>query len=356
MRALIVVLILLSYAFPSFAQKPGAVWPTGTAGVDYNVTDAKKNRQGPWIRVYGNNPEMLLYRGQFKNNVPVGDWEWYYPTGELMTKMTHINGEAETYNVNYFLDGKVMSEGKFVVKMIDGKKKRCREGQWKLYNESSVLLAEEFYTDSLLNGQCKYYYPSGKILAVHNFIGGVKNGPFVDYYENGKKEREGTYLAGDFDGDYTSWHENGNKESVGEFYKGQRNGTWYYYKSSGILEVSVLYKNGAETKRKYNEGTFKEYYDSQIPKSEYTYENGMKNGPFTEWYELGQYVQVPGTKEDMEMGIMMREKLEGTQVKMQGDYVNDKLEGEVIYYNEKGLITKIEVYEDGVLKETKNAK
>jgi antitoxin component YwqK of YwqJK toxin-antitoxin module len=38
---------------------------------------------------------------------------------------------------------------------------------------------------------------------------------------------------------------------------------------------------------------------------------------------------------------------------MEGDYVNDKLEGEVVYYNEKGIVVKVEVYDDGVLKETR---
>jgi antitoxin component YwqK of YwqJK toxin-antitoxin module len=38
---------------------------------------------------------------------------------------------------------------------------------------------------------------------------------------------------------------------------------------------------------------------------------------------------------------------------MQGDYANDLLEGEVIYYSEKGQITKIEVYESGKLISTR---
>ena len=31
----------------------------------------------------------------------------------------------------------------------------------------------------------------------------------------------------------------------------------------------------------------------------------------------------------------------------------DDLEGEVVYYNEKGQVVKVEVYDDGVLKETR---
>ena len=80
----------------------------------------------------------------------------------------------------------------------------------------------------------------------------------------------------------------------------------------------------------------------------------MKNGPFTEWYDKGQYVQVPGSAEDKEMGIIYREKLEGTQVRMKGDYVDDKLEGEVVFYRENGNIEKVEEWVDGKLVNTRS--
>jgi len=51
-----------------------------------------------------------------------------------------------------------------------------------------------------------------------------------------------------------------------------------------------------------------------------------------EWYDKGQFVQVPGSQEDQEQGIIYREKLEGTQLRIKGDYVDDKLEGEIVYY------------------------
>lgn len=352
-----VLIGFFSISFSLFAQKPGWEWPQGEAGKDYNLTDAKGKRQGPWIRVYNSNPKALLYKGQFLNGEPTGTWEWYYPTGELMTLMNHIKGETVTDNKNFYDDGKtLMSEGRFELKTIEGKQKRCREGLWKLYSRSGIVLAEENYLDSLLHGACKYYYASGKAVSLHQYVKGIKNGPFIDYYENGKKEREGTYVADDFDGTYKSWNENGTLESEGSFIKGAKNGTWYFYNGNGELEVSILYDRGVEKKRKYNKGTFKEYYESGIPKSEYSYENGKKDGPFTEWFEIGQFVQVPSSKEDLELGITHREKLDGTQIKKQGDYVNDLLEGEVIYFTEKGQIEKIEVYVSGVLKETKKAK
>lgn len=81
----------------------------------------------------------------------------------------------------------------------------------------------------------------------------------------------------------------------------------------------------------------------------------MKNGPFTEWYDVGQFVQVPASKEDVELGIVYREQLQGTQIKMKGDYLDDKLEGEVVFFRENGSIEKVEEWSVGKLVKTRAA-
>jgi len=172
-------------------------------------------------------------------------------------------------------------------------------------------------------------------------------GPFTEYYENAKKKSEGSYTGGEKDGAYKQWFESGTIDCEGKYYKGLQDGMWYYNHTNGKPKISILYKRGTESKRKYENGTFKEYYESLLPKSEYSYENGMRSGPFTEWYDVGQFVQVQASEEDLKLGIIYREKLEGTQVKMKGDYVDDKLEGEVVYYRENGAIEKVEEWVEG---------
>jgi myo-inositol-hexaphosphate 3-phosphohydrolase len=51
----------------------------------------------------------------------------------------------------------------------------------------------------------------------------------------------------------------------------------------------------------------------------------------------------------------MKQVLKGAQEKVKGDYLNDQLEGEVIYYNENGSILKIETWSDGKLISTRGA-
>lgn len=354
MRSFLFLVICCIAVQNQLLAQPGLVWPTGTPGKDFNVTDASKKRQGAWIRVHAENPKSLYYRGQFKDGVPVGEWEWYYSSGQLMTKMTHVKGDEITDNVNYFPNGKsVMSEGRFVKKNVNGKEKRCREGVWKIYDEAGTLRAEEQYTDSILNGFCKYYFDNGKVLSEYRCINGLKEGPFVEYYDNGKKHREGTYLRDNYEGQLTLWHENGTKQAEGKYLKGLQDGSWTYYKTNGMIEMVVLYKNGRETKRAYVEGTHMEYYDDGIPKCEYTWENSLRNGPFIEWYDLGKFEMVPADKTDAELGITHREKLVGQVIQREGDYIDGKLEGEIKSYDTTGKLIKIEVYQDGKLVETK---
>ena len=345
MRYFLLTIVFFASILAFSQEKPGKIYPEGKPGVDYNKLNPKGKKDGLWIRQWESTRNVYT-RGQYKNGVPTGIWERYYPEGELMQKMNHVQDTTIIDVTHYFTDGKtVMSEGRYI--------KKRREGVWKMYNESGVLIAEESFKDSLLDGNCKYFYPTGKPLKVEQYLRGEKNGEAIEYYDSGKKRSEGKYLKDEREGAYKAWFPSGVTDCEGKYVKGVQDGNWRYFHEDGKIKMNVLYSMGKELKRKYENGTFKEYYDSSIPKSEYSYENGLKDGPFTEWYDKGEYAAVPGSPEDREAGIVYREKLINTQVKMQGDYVGDKLEGEVIYYRENGSIDRVEEWSDGVLMKTR---
>lgn len=345
MKYLIALFFCIAVAFANAQPKPGTLYPSGQPGVDYNKKDGKGKRDGLWVQQWKDTRNML-YKGQYEHGKPTGLWERYYPDGTLAATMNHVQDTTIVDAVFFHPDGATKaSEGRF--------QKKRKEGNWRIWNEAGTLLSDENYKDSLLDGTCKYFFDSGTLLKIEAYKSGRLEGPFTEYYDNGKKKSEGTYSGGEKDGPFKQWFDSGTLDCEGKYYKGVQDGMWYYNYPDGKPKVSLLYKRGNETKRKYENGTFKEYYENQIPKSEYSYDNGMKNGPFIEWYNVGQYVQVPGTNEDKEMGIIYREKLEGTQVRMKGDYVDDKLEGEVVFYRENGSIEKIEEWSAGKLVNTR---
>lgn len=343
------IVFIIAYLFSVFfcAAQPGLKFPEGKPGVDYNKLNAKGKREGLWVQQW-KDTRNLLYKGEYKNGAPIGVWNRFYPDGNLMATMNHIQDTTVVEATFYHTDGfTVMTSGTYL--------KKKKDGNWKFWNAEGGLISDEFYKDSLLEGTCKYFYPDGHTLKIEEYKAGYKNGPFTEYYDNGKKKAEGAYFKDEKDGPYKAWFSNGNLDCEGKYYRGTQDGNWYYNHEDGAPKLSILFNKGAEVKRKYSNGTIKEYYDSSIPKSEYSYEDGMKNGPFTEWYDQGQYVQVPGTKEDMEAGIVYREKLEGTQIRVHGDYVDDKLEGEIIYYRSNGSVDRIEEWSDGKLVKTRQA-
>jgi antitoxin component YwqK of YwqJK toxin-antitoxin module len=346
MKLKFILPLFILLANSAIAQLPGTVWPKGKPGVDFNLKNARGQKEGLWIRTHQGSSNIFS-KGTYKTDVPVGTWEKYYPTGELQSIQVLLPADSVN-TTTYHPDGKtVMAQGLFV--------KRKMEGRWKMYTPSGALKSDEIYQDSLLNGLCKYYYDNGKMLKTEVYKNNEKQGPFTEYFENGKKRAEGTYFFGEKDGDYKAWFDNGALESEGKFVKGAMDGVWYFYNNDGTVKVAMVYKLGVETKRKYQNGTIKESYDSGVPKSEYTYEDGKKDGPFAEWYDKGEYVLVEPDDPEMKKIGYQKLEMQGTQLRVQGDYHDDKLMGDVIYYFEDGRIEKIEEWNDGVLILTKQA-
>lgn len=345
-------ILFISLSF--HGQKPGLNFPEGEFGKDYNAVDENGERQGLWIRVYPN--KNLYYKGQYVNHVPAGVWEFYYDTGELQSTVDHVRDTTENFAV-FFDKGTQtkMSEGKYVSRMIDKKWTREKQGLWVFFNTNGIKIGEEFYLNNQLHGTCRYFYPGGKLYQVIEYKNGVKDGPCTEYYEDGTKKMECAYKNDNYDGPIKHYFSNGALQFTGQYVNGLKDGTWTMYTSGPKVEMIVSYAMGVEKKRIYMNGTFVEHYEDGIPRSEYSYENGKKDGPFEEWYDRGSFQLVPGSLNTGSGAPVMTEKLVGAQLSSKGDYLNGQLEGEVIFYNEDGSINRIEEWASGKLLKTRKA-
>ena len=340
--ALLLTLFLLSLRI--FAQPP--VLPEGTAGTDYNLLDQNGEKHGPWARTYSDG--IIYYTGQFEHGTPTGLFNFYYDTGELMSIVDHIEGTAYTFVKSYEKNGAIMSEGHYRAQELDGETERLKDGAWKFYTNGKVISEEEFQM-GVQHGTAISYYADGKVAESARYNMGRKDGPWKQYFDNGKPKVEGTYSNGDFEGDFVYYHPNGVKLIQGNYVRGMKNGTWIKFTSAGEIELVTSYKLGNKTAERRENGEFMDYYDSGIPMANHNYSDGKKDGPFTEWYDQGEWIKVPLDTPQPGGGIQFKQKLEGTQVSREGDYMDGKLEGEITYYNEEGRIIKIEVYEAGEL-------
>jgi antitoxin component YwqK of YwqJK toxin-antitoxin module len=338
----------------AIAQAPGTVFPKGTFGVDYNLFNASNKREGVWIRVYKSNPKVMYYKGNFKNGVPTGVFEFYNDKGLLKSTVNHIQDTTINDVVNYYADGKtVNSRGRYVGKVVAKKWERQKEGKWEFFDDEGRLIRFEYYKDNLLNGESKVYYANGQVSHEMIYLGDELNGPFTEYTVEGKVSKKGSYKNGIYDGNIVVNYDSGKKKEEGKFVNGLREGGWNFYLETGLPELTIWFKSDKVEKKHYANGTFQTFFDSGIPQSEYSYKNYNKEGAFVEYYDKGAYEQIPASPEDVAQGIAYREQLKGTQVKQKGKYVNGLLEGDVLYYKITGELEKTEVYEKGKLKETK---
>ncbi|MFM1932836.1 MAG: putative glucosyltransferase-S [Bacteroidota bacterium] len=346
-------MLLISFLLAAFCCLPSAAqaqhdssMPQGEAGVDFNVTN-EKGRHGLWIRVYPTG--KMYYKGQFANGEPTGIFSFFYDSGERMSDVDHLDGTRNMFVVNYYKNGKVLSKGHYTEKTVDGNTEKWKQGAWEFYTEQGVLKTSETYVDNKREGKSIEYFANGKVLSEYSYARDEKHGAYREYFENGRLKGEGSYEYGELNGDYKLYEANGRPFVQGKYIKGAKDGLWIKFNSSGEIELTIKYDKGVETKVVRENGEFTDYFDNGIPASTYTYKERKKHGPFTEWYEQGEFIREPLEEPMPGGGIQFREKLVGTQIKCEGEYVNGVLDGEVTWYNTDGRITKIEHYLAGEL-------
>lgn len=193
-----------------------------------------------------------------------GVWKEYHPNGELKSQGEYVNGKRIGDWSFYHPNKKVEQKGKY-------DKKGRAQGPWKWYYESGNILREENYRNDLLDGTMTEYSDSGKVITKGEFIDGLKEGPWM--LELPEYREEGSYKAGMRDGEwkhyYTStgklrfigkfidgtpdgmqiyYYENGKEKQTGKYVGGTKEGDWKFYDETGILFLTILFKNDIEIK------------------------------------------------------------------------------------------------------------
>ena len=202
--------------------------------------DKNGKKQGPWKK-YENG--VLVYEGQFVNDVPQGTFKYYYPNGKLKSVSEFVTGVSKVKVTTYHENGNVASKGTFVNQQKDGKwqyfseknvllseenyKLGKKNGNFVTYSVDGYKLKEEQYADDKLNGECKSYFEKEELFAVSHYINGKLNGEMVTYYPGKILSQKGIY------------------------YNGFRIGVWDTYDSKGLIRVSEEFDKEGRQLKKY---------------------------------------------------------------------------------------------------------
>lgn len=350
MKPALYILLILLFASSSLFAQPDPSMPEGDFGVDYNAVDQDGLRTGPWIRVHQNG--RMYYKGQFEAGTPTGTFWFWYESGEPMSKVEHLDGTTHMEAVNYHKTGFPMSKGTYREYISQDTTLKVKDGEWEFFTEEGYLKTREQYDMGKRNGSSVTYFDTGDILRKEEYVNDVKEGPWQEFYRSGQLRGSGKYRKGEYHGKFELYQENGRPIVKGQYVGGLKDGVWIHFNADGNIHITTKFEMGQELTTRRENGEFTDYYDSGIPKATYLYENGVKSGPFTEWYDLGEWVKVPLDEPQPGGGIQYKEKLQGTQVKREGDFLDGELEGEVTYFNEEGRIVKTEYYAQGELEST----
>ncbi len=302
-------------------------------------TDAQGRKQGEWTRLWPGR-HTVRYTGTFKDDKPVGEFRHYDEDGRLTTVQHHA-GDGRTSRAEHFHpNGERMAHGRYLG--------QAKDSVWNYFDEMGRLRRTEGFVNGTLHGPRISYFESGAKAEEEHFQDGRPHGAHRAWYASGKPRMEAHYQAGTAEGRTTFWFARGSKEIEGDMRDGLRDGTWFYYNADGSLRMQVLYRRGEVVKEKRENGTFTEHYDEDRVKSETTYVKGMREGRFVEYHDNGQWVleRMPA---DEVRGFPAFEQrvLKGQTKKIEGTYKNDKLEGEVREYDEKGKLLKTRRYVAG---------
>ena len=192
---------------------------------DFNRTDSKGRRQGPWRDYYSNG--QLRYEGQFKNDRCKGTFRYYDEQGNLKATNEFDKSGEKALNKTYAPNGRVVATGYYV--------NQKKEGEWKYYDkDSGQLLLVEDNKDGKVHGWSRLYNPNNGVLAEETqFVEGQPEGQCKKYSDTGVLIMECQYHNGLLDGPTKTYYPSTALKEEGEYAKGEKTGIWKTYNEDG---------------------------------------------------------------------------------------------------------------------------
>jgi antitoxin component YwqK of YwqJK toxin-antitoxin module len=203
-----------------------------------NQVDSKGRKQGAWVKTYPKS-KIIQYKGQFKDDKPVGTFTYFYSSGKVKAVVKHDLNSTRSSAYFYHENGILMSHGIY----RDMKK----DSIWLNFTPAGRLSnSETFLKDSLHGKKIVYYVPdnledkSRLPSAVYFYDNGKMNGEAIEYFQTGTVKSRGTYKNNKKVGIWDYFHPNGKKMILERYKDGVHHGWHFAYDEAGV-----------ETSRKY---------------------------------------------------------------------------------------------------------
>ena len=215
---------------------------TGFSQGSVNQVDAKGRKQGKWQKTYEGS-RVFQYKGQFKDDVPVGKFTYFYESSKVKAVIIHDDNSDRSTAYYFHENGSLMSNGIF-----RGKEK---DSIWVNFGPSERLSNKEEYKNGVLHGKKIVYYVPEDLnnksqipAAVYIYKNGVLEGEFKEYFEDLSVKTTGQYAANKKVGVWVRYHPNGKKMTLTRYKNGRRHGWCKAYDVLGKETGSMYYYYG----------------------------------------------------------------------------------------------------------------
>jgi len=192
-----------------------------------------------------------------------------------------------------------------------------KQGYWEAVDSKGALVYSGYFVNDQPAGEMKRYYPTGGVRVIMNY------------------DNAGTKIRARF------FWESGALAARGNYIGTMRDSVWLYYSNNTkTLSRRVEYVEGKQ------HGKEQSFYPEGNIAEEIIWENGLKNGPWTQYFKNGQPKLTATYINDKLDGAFTVFSHNGKK-EIVGTYRHDARDGEWKHYDENGkLITTIR-YSEG---------
>lgn len=202
-----------------------------------NKHDENGKKHGKWKVTDADG--YLKYEGQFEHGVPVGEFTHYYPYKKVKTVAVYKDSASVVYVKEYFKNGKLQAEGKYLDKQ--------RDSTWMYYNKYGVRVKREYYNKGVADSiWIVYYGNNGAVSEEVYYEDGIKNGAWIQYFHDGTIKLKAHYVDDKMHGEIVVNYPSGKPFKQGQYNEGFRDGIWIIRNEEGKVVKKVRYSNGYE--------------------------------------------------------------------------------------------------------------
>ncbi|MCS6134190.1 hypothetical protein G3496_04515 [Shewanella baltica] len=211
----------------------------------YYLEQAPTEQDGEWpVQLFYLETDKPFFNGSLNGpdlvgNVIVGDFEFFYPDGQLSRKgSSDANGNYQGTHLHYREDGTQSGEYRYQNGQLNGEQKS--------YYQNGQLQRYEHRVNDAQWGSAESYHANGQLASRANYGANGMEGRYESFYDNGKPEQSVNMVAGKYQGERLYWAKEGWLYTKEFYLNGKMHGEVLIYQAADILQEIKHYQHSKQ--------------------------------------------------------------------------------------------------------------